>query len=373
MGTQQSHRVGVGYYQLRLLDRNRACRNTHFSDSLPLPAEVAYGDQSLGGGDDHLCGDLRGAVPAHPRRADLVCVLAHPVPQPNADVDELPLPARVGRLCCLDVLDRLADFLVLGDGAGSGNAPGCGHKQGGKASLRLLLTWLERFNATLAPLRDGVPDFGRTVDTAGAFRTLSGVARLYRWHLARLAYDNFPALLRCRGDFFWVCNGHDAPCHYTGGARSQRAHHDEALGEHEQDHPGNGDDGRLRLCDGVFHCAVFRESVRSICLHQPRNGGLRLGILDDGALQRRLTTGLLVASVAEECPGNVHRFDSGQHWDVVRAIYDYRDESPPRLSPSKLGLLHTDMGGSLNLCGNDRNFPDALPPFRQVHPRHRNC
>jgi hypothetical protein len=41
VGQQSSDRMGVGYYELRVLDRYRARGDTDLGDSVPVPAEVA--------------------------------------------------------------------------------------------------------------------------------------------------------------------------------------------------------------------------------------------------------------------------------------------------------------------------------------------
>jgi Ni/Fe-hydrogenase subunit HybB-like protein len=59
-------------------------------------------------------------------------------------------------------------------------------------------------------------------------------------------------------------------------------------------------DGRLRLRDRVLHRLVQRQPLRALRLPQPRLRPLRLGLLDDGELQRDLPAALLVQEDAHE-------------------------------------------------------------------------
>ena len=68
LGTQCPRRLGVGHHELRVLGRDRARRNAHLGDPLPVPADMAHLDQPRGGGDDHLRGHVRDDIPGDPRR-----------------------------------------------------------------------------------------------------------------------------------------------------------------------------------------------------------------------------------------------------------------------------------------------------------------
>ena len=80
LGRQQPGRLGLRDRQLRVLGRYRPRRNADLRDPLPVPSEVANGDQPVRRGDDdlrrHLC---RGLFPGHSRRPRLGRLLALPL------------------------------------------------------------------------------------------------------------------------------------------------------------------------------------------------------------------------------------------------------------------------------------------------------
>ena len=77
----------------------------------------------------------------------------------------------------------------------------------------------------------------------------------------RLAHHHLPALLRRRRHLLRLRLRDDAAADRALAAESPESDHHEAPGEHEQDHPGDRIDRRLRLRDGVLHRLVQRQRV----------------------------------------------------------------------------------------------------------------
>src|SRR5439155_8744078 len=89
-GEARAPDVGDVHHELRVLDRYRARRHADLRDPLPLPGAVADVDLPRGGGDDDLRRHDRWALPADPRRADVVRLLPPAVPEPAVPLAELP-------------------------------------------------------------------------------------------------------------------------------------------------------------------------------------------------------------------------------------------------------------------------------------------
>jgi hypothetical protein len=87
---------------------------------------------------------------------------------------------------------------------------------------------------------------------------------------------------------------------------SSRPHHDQPPREHEQDHPRDRHDGRLRVRDGVLHRVVLGQPLRALRLHQPRLRPLLVGLLDHGQLQRDHAAALLVQEAPHEPDRALH-------------------------------------------------------------------
>ena len=129
LGPQRARRLGVGHHELRVLGRDRARRDAHLGDPLPLPPDMAHLDQPLGGGDDHLRGHVRPDVPGDPRGTRLGRLLDVPAPEPDGHVAQLQEPAPLGRLRGQHLRNRLVPVLVRrpdpgpGDDSRSGENP----------------------------------------------------------------------------------------------------------------------------------------------------------------------------------------------------------------------------------------------------------
>ncbi len=112
VGLEHPGGVGVRYHQLRVLDRHRARRHTHFGHSLPVPAEVADEHQPLLGSHDYFRRDLCWSLSGHSRWPLLVCVVHVSIAELKPYFPELPLRSPVGSLRGFDLLHNLADLLV---------------------------------------------------------------------------------------------------------------------------------------------------------------------------------------------------------------------------------------------------------------------
>ena len=153
---------------------------------------------------------------------------------------------------------------------------------------------LDRQQPPLASLREGLSAAGRTGYAAGAVGALGSIFRLRHGPAARLAHDHLSALLRGRRRVQRLRHGGHLPGAGAPVVRPERDHHAAPPGEHEQDHPGHRQHGRVRLRHRVLHRLVRRQSLRVVRLREPRLRPLRLGLLDHGHLQRGHAPALLV-------------------------------------------------------------------------------
>ena len=89
-------------------------RSAHLGNPLSLPPAMAHLDQPVGGGDDHLRGDVRADVPGDSRRPRLGRLLDVPAPEPDGHVAQLPEPAPLGRIRGQHLRNGLGPLLVRG-------------------------------------------------------------------------------------------------------------------------------------------------------------------------------------------------------------------------------------------------------------------
>ena len=122
LGREHPSRLGLRDRQFRLVDRHRPRRHADFRDPAAAQTDVADLDQPLRRSDDAVRGRLRGLVPAPAPRASVARVLAVPVSEHDDALAAVPQPADVGRLCGLDLCDRLAAVLVRRPGSRPGDA-----------------------------------------------------------------------------------------------------------------------------------------------------------------------------------------------------------------------------------------------------------
>src|SRR2546421_8374632 len=95
-----------------MVDRHRARRDPHLGDPAAPESEMADLDQSICRGNDVIRRGLRGSLPGISYGPSVARLLAVPVPQCDGDLAPIPLAADVGRLCGIDLRDRVAAVLV---------------------------------------------------------------------------------------------------------------------------------------------------------------------------------------------------------------------------------------------------------------------
>ena len=106
-------RLGLGHYQLRMVDRDWSCRNTDLCNSSVVQTEMENRGQPCGRGHDHICRFVRRAVPGHTRRPDLGGFLFLSLSQhARSSVAKLQLAAALGPFCDQHLLYCIPAFLV---------------------------------------------------------------------------------------------------------------------------------------------------------------------------------------------------------------------------------------------------------------------
>src|SRR6185369_6344426 len=175
VGQQPAGWLGLGYYELRFLDRYRPRGHADFGHSVSVPAEVADIDQPFRRGHDAVRRDVRRYLPVVSYRPSVARVLlAVPDSQHRPEsVAELPQPADLGRVRGIDVLHRFSAVLVHWLGSGSGDAARSRYDESPPGCLRTSELGLARIGTPLAPLRTGLPDPCGYFDAPGAQRPLS--------------------------------------------------------------------------------------------------------------------------------------------------------------------------------------------------------
>ena len=103
----------MGYHQLRLVDRDRACRNIDLGDPSFVSPALENVNQPLSGSDDNLCGDLCRFVSALSHRAAMAGLLdASFAESIRFPLGEFQFTVVVGCICNLDLLFRFTRILV---------------------------------------------------------------------------------------------------------------------------------------------------------------------------------------------------------------------------------------------------------------------
>ena len=154
---------------------------------------------------------------------------------------------------------------------------------------------LARLEAPLAALRDGLPDPGRPLDAAGAVGALDRVVGLRRVAAARLAHDDLPALLRRRRDLLRLRDGADAdgdlPQGRSASRRSSRCA-TSTTWRRSSWRPARWWATPTRM---EFFIAWYSGNpYERFAFINRAIGPVRLGLLDDGDLQRDRAAALLV-------------------------------------------------------------------------------
>src|SRR4029079_6700222 len=120
----------------------------------------------------------------------------------------------------------------------------------------LLRARMAGLRAAMAPLRDRLPHPRSPRDTAGAIGSFDRLDGFRGFRAPGMAYDDLPALLRRGRDLLRVRHGADAHGDLPEGVPPRTHHHPPALRLHGEDHAGDRDDGRLRLCQRVLYLLV---------------------------------------------------------------------------------------------------------------------
>jgi hypothetical protein len=253
----------------------------------PVPAEVAHQREPLRGGHDDLRGHVRRHLPGDPHRPRLARLLALPAAQPDGDVAELPQPAALGRVRGLDLRHGLDALLVLGMMPDFATLRDRAKSKVKRLAYGIFSLGMDRLYPAVAPLRAGVPAAGRARDAAGALRSLGRVFRLRGLAAARLAHDDLPAVLRRRRHLLGLCDGGHA---HGPGAQDLRPRAIIITIRHLENM------NKVILATGMmvgyayaieFFIAWYGGNpYESFRLRQPCIWPLRLGLLDDGELQR---------------------------------------------------------------------------------------
>ena len=226
-------------------------------------------------------------LPRHPRRPRLGGLLAVPAAQPDGRVAELPQPAAVGRVRGQHLRHGVAAVLVRGPGPRPRHACATGRRRRSSSWIYgvFALGWRgsqrhwQHYEVAYLILAGLSTPLVLSVHSIVSFDF--AVSQLPGWHttifppyfVAGAIFSGFAMVMTlmviCRKAFGLEADHHHAPHR-----------------EHDQDHPRDRLDRRLRLRDRVLHRLVQRQPVRAVRLHQPRHRPVRLGLLDDGELQR---------------------------------------------------------------------------------------
>ena len=256
MGKSDPRRLGLGHYQFRFLDWYRTRRHTHLRNSVFASAKMAHVDQPFRGSDDAVCGDLRGDFPRYPRRPVLDGVVYGAYAEQLGDLAKFPQRADVGRVCGLDLFYCLGPVLVHRVDSGFGDVARSRNHKGQKVSFWNFCVRLARVQSQLAPLRNGIPAFGRPFYAAGPLGAQRGIIRLRFDAYTELAHHNLSALFRCWRDLRRVRDGADpspaGACHI----QTARCDYSPARRQNGKDHFVNRLIRRLRLFNGVFRGLV---------------------------------------------------------------------------------------------------------------------
>ncbi len=170
-----------------------------------------------------------------------------PHSQHDGGVAAIPQPADVGRIRGFDLRHDFGAVLVHRSHPRPGHVARSRYASRDPHDLRHALDGLAGIGAPLAPLRNRVSASGRTGHAAGALGAHGGEFRFRSRHRSGLAYDNLPALLRCRRNLFRFRHGAHAGDSHPQDLRPRRFHHRTPFAERRQGHARHWIDRRLRL------------------------------------------------------------------------------------------------------------------------------
>src|SRR5436309_1472317 len=106
--------MGLGYHELRFLDRYRTRRHPDLGDLVPATPKMADLDQPFGRGDDPVRGYVRGNFPRHSRWPGLDGLVSGADSEQLRHLAKLSKPADVGRVRSLDLFHGVSFILVHG-------------------------------------------------------------------------------------------------------------------------------------------------------------------------------------------------------------------------------------------------------------------
>ncbi len=115
-----------------------------------------------------------------------------------------------------------------------------------------------------------------------------------------------------------------------------------------------------------FTCVVQRQPLRGRGVPQPRDRRLRVGLLDDGHVQRPRSAAALAGEDAPQPRRPLRDLHLRQRRDVVRALRHHRDVAPPRLPALVVGILPPDDLGRRVPRRRLRSLLHALLPVRAL-------
>ena len=229
-GSQSSGRLGVGYHQLRVLDRYRSRRNADFGDFVPAPPKMAHVDQPRGGSDDALRGDLRGDFSrAFTLAASGWRGIWRPVPNDNGIWPNFRWPLLWDVFAVSTYFTVRCSFGTPVWFRISATLRDRARSEDQEIPLRNFRARLARIESPLAALRDGLPDSGGSLHAAGALGAHGRFVRLRDVDHSRLAHDDLPALLRRGRDLRRLRDGADD---HASGARALSKLHDMITPQH---------------------------------------------------------------------------------------------------------------------------------------------
>jgi hypothetical protein len=160
--------------------------------------------------DDAFCRCVRRHVSAAASGPSVGCVLAAAVSEHDAALAAVPQPAGVGRLCGFDIRNRFAALLVRRFDPRSGDDARSSQKHFGKMIYGMFAMGWRGSARHWQRYQLGVHSAGRPGGAAGRVGAQRRGYGLRRGTGARLALDDFSAVLRRRGHLQRLCHGADA-------------------------------------------------------------------------------------------------------------------------------------------------------------------
>ena len=185
-------------------------------------------------------------------------------------------------------------------------------------------------------------------------------------HRARMARDDFPAVLRGRRDLRGICHGADAFDSRAQAFWPGRFHHHASPGQHGQGIARHRVDRRLRLHDGSVLRRYYSGNQYERFMILNRMGGPYAPMywcLD--RLQHRDAAIPVVPQSAFKGRRAVRHRHGRERGNVARAVCDRGHQLAPRFHALRVGNVLPDAVGLCHFLWHHRAFPGAAFP---VHP-----